>query len=182
MSRLLIGFIIVIVIIIVAIVLALRPKWVREAAMSYVNAKVGIGKDSSDGNIVYLGTFTSQDQCEAACAKTNCNGYTWHNGNGGAYANTCYGVKNMALITRTPSTSGVHQSAHKEAFEPDRVYDGTFSNTLARRAGMADAGHVEAFSTKSCVGTFDCMRDNFTSVKDVATGTNWSGYYGPAAH
>lgn len=59
----------------------------------------------------------------------------------------------------------------------DQLHSGTSSNTLSRRHGMRDAGeYAEEFSTQSCVGTFDCLKQNFSSIPDVGRGTMWTGY------
>lgn len=63
----------------------------------------------------------------------------------------------------------------------------TFSNTLQRRMGMGSAGGsadgsvktpVENFGTNSTVGTFDSLRQNFSSG-DVAANTMMAGFQRP---
>ncbi len=54
----------------------------------------------------------------------------------------------------------------------------TFSNTLQRRFGMDSAGASgkEPFGTQSCIGTFDCMKENYRSSGDIAANTMMAGF------
>lgn len=68
-------------------------KWYRMNNMNLISGMVQPRGNSSDGGVKYLGGFTDQTTCENACgAQPWCNGYTWVDGTGGAYANQCYGL------------------------------------------------------------------------------------------
>lgn len=175
MSRALIVGVVVFIVLILGAVLAgalvgagpAKAKFTRENATNYVYGMVNPKSNSSDGNVKYLGDFTAQDGCESACGdQTWCNGYTWHDGNGGDYANQCFGL--ATLGSKTPQDG--HWSGSKaESFNVRplatraKANAVTFSNTLQRRLGMSSAAEK-----------FDIVDPT------VGAGTNWSGYMKPS--
>ncbi len=43
-------------------------------------------------------------------------------------------------------------------------------------ASCPPPGPVEQYTTNSCIGTFDCMNEDFTAAGDIAAHTMWQGY------
>jgi hypothetical protein len=106
---LLIGTLFVIIILIAAVWWTTRVTYVPENSTSYINGVVMPGENSVDGNVVYLGDFTTQSACQdATTTKGGLTGYTWHDGSNGPYANQCYGVQTI----KQRDAQVAHQSAY----------------------------------------------------------------------
>lgn len=141
-----------------------RP-WVRADATTYLgDLKPKI--NGADGNIRYIGDYDTQLGCETACADGSwCKAYTWGGPGAGTFTKQCYGMSNIKNTAADPNFF----SGHRE--KP--------SSTLMRRMGMENAGKSEKMSTNAYIGSFDSMRENYSS-NGVATGTMYTGYYGPS--
>lgn len=132
------------------------PVWAADNNTNYVNgqltaATASIGASlSADGNDIYLGPATSQDQCQSLCAAlplANCGAYTWVNGivsATGGYANQCYGLKNNTNVIKTPNNYTM-SATRSEGFWPK----------LSHIMGSQHAGDASHFSGDPGTGTFE---------------------------
>lgn len=152
MNPLIIGIVVVVVLLIIVAMVAVgnssmtSPKWKHENKMNYVWGKVSPKSGSQDGNVSYLGEYADQTACENACEqRPDCHAYTWHDGNGGVYANQCFGLKNVDK--RVPDVA--HWSGERsEGFSAGGVL-ASVQNAAAGVIGNATASVKQALGIAS---------------------------------
>ncbi len=175
--------------------------WKPYNSASYIASLLTPKLSSVDGNIKYIGLKDTADQCRTACmADSTLNAYTWVDANGGLWSKQCYGLKtvpsqvvkagyysgqklkeNFSVADMNAMLTNAGEMADSSWTEA-KASGQTFSNTLQRRLGMSAAGDSspnqphENFHASSCVGTFDCTNETFTSNGDIAEHTMWGGY------
>jgi hypothetical protein len=192
-QKVILGCVIVAALVLVSMMM-MKPKvqWKREDGMNYISGLVTAGVGSVDGNIKFIAATPTREACEAACEGAPwCNAYTWRNASGVAFREHCYG-----MTEPTPASAHIGNAYHfsgtkmtgAEKFDVSPYVDRaggmwdmakknitSFSNTLSRRLGMEAAGG-EKFHSNNCVGSFDCMSENFITEADIAAGTMMGGY------
>jgi hypothetical protein len=139
--------------------------WKRYSALDLVGGIVA--PMTSNNSVKYLGSFATEEKCMNACVAPDCMAYTWSDGNGGDYANQCYGMK---VPPSRIVANGFYSGERIEKFDTQHCI-GTFDCLN------------EPFSSSSCIGTFDCMSlvpEEFQSRADVAANTMFAGYQGPS--
>jgi len=151
------------------------PKWVRDDNVSYITTGLGLAASdvkpkggSGDGNVEYVGTFATQAEAEAACAKLDwCNAYTWFSATDGDYAHMCYGMKNVG---KRVAALGMFSATRKVA----EGFSARASLDRVKNWGKGVMG--EPFSSAVSVGSFDNMKENY-QIGDPAKNTMWSNFH-----
>lgn len=81
----------IVIIIIVAAVLHLKSRviWKRFDGVNYVHSA------DSTSNVIFLGNFATEDECQAKAIEGDLSAYTWYTPDAPSHASSCYGVKEI---------------------------------------------------------------------------------------
>lgn len=135
---------------------------------------------TSSGDVKYLGTTTTKDQCAKECTQRGwCGGHTWYEGSAPNYGLDCYGVRNPgevrqqqgAISGRTSTLARLFSdnAGNRDEFRANTTF-GTMDQYRENYYTTHTNGPVENYRAPNVVGTFDQYRENYYSVHNTPNG------------